>query len=144
VILVDDHLLLRVLTGTAPPALRGEEIATTTGWWWRALSPIAVRRDIEGSHSRLVAGLGAAEAGALWAALCTVGQPGSLVTMPEVVGLAPAMAYLAREEGLNRLAAEVLAAAIDRSAAIWVRTGNEGRLAGVGDRYGVDVVVTPA
>lgn len=142
-ILVDDHLLLRVLLGTAPPALAGERIATTTGWWWRALSPLAAPRAVAGAHTRTVARLTPVESEALWSTLCDVGQRGSLVAMPELVALGPAMAWLARHEGLNRLAAEALAAAMDSSAAIWVRAGNEGRLPDLSSRHGVEVVVVP-
>lgn len=142
-ILVDDHLLLRVLAGAAPPALANEPIATTSGWWWRALSPLAATRSVKGIHSRFAAALTEAEAGALWEALCVVGQPGSLVAIPELVELGPAMAWLARYEGLNRLAAEAVAAALDRSAAVWVHVGNDGQLTDMADRYGFDLVMAP-
>jgi hypothetical protein len=142
-ILVDDHYLLRALLGAAPPSIAHEPIVTTTSWWWRALSPLAAARGVPGVHSRLAAGLSQAEADALWQALCQVGQQGSLITMHELVSLGPAMAWLARVEGLNRLAAEAVAAAKDLQATIWVRTGNEGRLVELSERYGFDVIVAP-
>ena len=138
-ILLDDHLLLRVLVGDAPDELEEqsiEGIATTTAWWWRAVSPLAAARATAGRHTRTAAALTPVESDALWEALCRVGQPGSLVTMPELVALGPAMAWLARTEGLNRLAAEVVAAAADRAADVWVRRGNEGRLGKMAGRYG--------
>ena len=140
-ILVDDHLLLRVLVGVAPQDLTGESIATTTGWWWRALSPLATARSVGGQHSRFAEALSPPEAQALWETLCMVGRPGSLISMPELVELGPAMAWLARNDGLNRLTAEAIAVAMDRSATIWVRTGNEGRLVEMSTRYGIEVVV---
>lgn len=138
-ILLDDHLLLRVLVGGVPDELQErttEGIATTTAWWWRAVSPLATARATAGRHTRAVAALTPVESDALWEALCQVGQAGSLVTMPELVALGPAMAWLARTEGLNRLAAEVVAAAVDRTADVWVRRGNEGRLGEMAGRYG--------
>jgi hypothetical protein len=49
------------------------------------------------------------------------------------------MAWLARHEGLNRLAAEAVAVAIDLGAAIYTRAGNEGRLPEIAARYGIDL-----
>lgn len=144
-ILVDDHLLLRVLTGTPPPGLPAERVATTTAWWWRAVAPIAVPRTLgPGHHSRFVAGLTPAEADALWGALCQVGQAASLVHVPELVPLGPAMAWLARHEALNRLAAEAIAAAADLGAALYVRAGNEGRLPDVAARFRIECNVVPS
>jgi hypothetical protein len=142
VIIVDDHLLLRVLTGTPPAPLAGEAVLTTTGWWWRALAPVAMPRPAAGQHSRFVAGLSHSEADSLWDALCQVGQPGSLIPVPELVPLGPAMAWLARHEGLDRLAAEAVAAAMDLGAGISVRRGNEGRLPDVAPRYDIELVIS--
>lgn len=139
--LLDDHLLLAVLVGAATGFPASGDLATTTAWWWRAMSPLAAARDTAGQHSQFAARLSSTEISALWDALCQVGQPGSLVAMPELVPLGPAMAWLARTEGLNRLMAEVVAAAVDRSAAVWVRAGNEGQLEKMGDRYGFEVHV---
>jgi hypothetical protein len=140
VILVDDHLLLRTLTGTAPTGLTGEHIGTTTGWWWRAVAPIAYPpRPGAGQHSRFFAGLSRPEADVLWEALCRVGQADSHIHVAELVPLGPAMAWLARHEGLNRLAAEAVAVAMDLGAAIYVRAGNEGRLPEITARYGIDL-----
>lgn len=141
-ILLDDHLLLRALVGSVPgvlEALPPDTIATTTAWWWRAASPLAAPRTAAGQHSRWAAGLTPGELDALWEALCHVGQPGSLVRMPELVPLGPAMAWLARREGLNRLAAEVVAVAVDRSATVVVRAGNEGRLGAMALLYGFEL-----
>lgn len=136
--IVDDHLLLAALAGVAPTALRGEHLATTTAWWWRAVSPLAAPRAIAGRHSRWVASLPAAVTASLWDSLATVGQPASLIRMPELVPLGPAMAWLARTEQLNRLAAEALAAALDLEATIRVGQGNGGMLVEVAERLGVD------
>lgn len=128
--------------GRASELIADEDVATTSGWWWRALSPVASPRSTAGQHSRATAGLTAAELDALFEGLQRIGQPGSAVTIPELRPLAPAMAWLARNEGLNRLAAEVVAAAVDRSASVWVKTGNEGRLREMADRYDFDLHVT--
>jgi hypothetical protein len=142
VILVDDHLLLRAVTGSAAEELASQHIATTTSWWWRAVAPIASPpRPGAGHHSRLAAALSQPEADAVWEALCRVGQADSRIHVPELVPLGPAMAWLARHEGLNRLAAEAVAAAMDLDAAIHVRAGNEGRLPDIAARYGLDIHV---
>lgn len=49
------------------------------------------------------------------------------------------MAWLARAEGLNRLAAEAMAVALDLEAPIRVGPGNGGVLLEVAVRLGVDV-----
>lgn len=59
--------------------------------------------------------------------------------MPELVPLGPAMAFLARTENLNRLAAEATAAALDLGAPIRVTPGNGGVLLEVSGRLGIDV-----
>ncbi len=58
--------------------------------------------------------------------------------MPELVPLGPAMAWLARAEGLNRLASEALAAALDLGASIRLGPGNGGLLLEAAARVGVD------
>lgn len=138
VVIVDDHLLLAVLAGVAPASLAGERLATTTAWWWRAVAPLAAPRVIAGRHSKWVASLPGPVGDALWDSLTTVGQPASLIRIPELVPLGPAMAWLARAEGLNRLAAEAMAVALDLEAPIRVGPGNGGALLEVAVRLGVD------
>lgn len=137
-VIVDDQLLLASLAGVAPAALAGQRLGTTTAWWWRAVSPLAVPRATTGRHSTWVASLPEIVADALWESLSSVGQPGSRVGMSELVPLGPAMAWLARAEGLNRLAAEALAAALDLGASIRVGPGNGGLLLEAAVRFGVD------
>ena len=59
--------------------------------------------------------------------------------MPELVPLGPAMAFLARTENLNHLAAEATAAALDLGAPIRVAPGNGGVLLEVSGRLCIDV-----
>ncbi len=140
-VIVDDHLLLRVLTDRSPDELRGSDLITTTAWWWRVVAPLARPRAVSARHRRYVAGLGGAAAEALWETMSHVGQPGSQVHVNELVPLGPAMAWLARHEGLNRLAAEAVAAARDTGAALRVSPGNAGTLSEVAKRYDIDFAV---
>ena len=137
--LVDDHLLLRGLVGHLPPGVVRGRTMTTTGWWWRAVAPLASPPSpVVGRHRSFAAALGVDSDGVLLDALAAVGQPGSTVAIHELVPLLPAMARLARDEHLNRLHAEAVVVALVHGARVRVRRGNAGRLPEVAERFDID------
>lgn len=109
-VVVDDHLLLRVLLGEEPPALRptGGRVVTTGLWYHRLCSALAVPAVI-GTLSR---SLGSVSTDVATAALRAV------TSLPETVGLVslrelawPMGALVGGGARLNLMSLEALAAA---------------------------------
>jgi hypothetical protein len=104
VIVVDDHLALRMLTNGAL-MLDTNEVATTCSWWWQLSSRLsrphgALHRRLERHHPLLRAALTAAVAA----------LPDRLV-VPERRDLLPAMTELAARYRVDLLSAEAVIAA---------------------------------
>ena len=109
-ILIDDHLLLRVILGDEPTGLRpnGAAIATT-GLWYHRLCRALSDRAILGSMSRRLGDLDTATAGAAIAAVITLPDTIELLSLRN---LAWPMAELVHAGArLNLLSLEALAAA---------------------------------
>ncbi len=111
-IVVDDHLLLRVIlepervlsVNGAP--VDTSQVATTTMWWWRLLSAIAGNRG--GVLSRAVL---EREESVRQAAVANLRSLPRLATILDLRTLLPAIAEAASAHGLNLLAAEALVVA---------------------------------
>jgi hypothetical protein len=110
VVLVDDHLLLRVLLGDEPPALRpGPAAIATTGLWYHRLCRALTDQAVVGSLSRRLGAVDDAVAARVL---------GEVIDLPETVELVSLrtlgwpMAQLVHTGArLNLLAWEALAAA---------------------------------
>lgn len=110
VVVVDDHLLLRVLLGDEPPTLRadGESLATT-GLWYHRLSRALGDEAVVGSLSRRLGSLDRSTAAAV---------VGTVIELPDTIRLV-SLRSLAWPMGqlvhsgvrLNLLSLEALAAA---------------------------------
>ena len=125
-----------------PPELERDDLKTTTTWRWRVVNRLVnPPTPILGVHQAFVDRQGPDARSVILSALVRVGQPGARVGIHELVPLQPAMVWLAREHGLNRLQSEAVASAMSDGARICVRAGNEGRLPEVAAELGLDVVV---
>ncbi|CAN5906558.1 hypothetical protein BH23ACT2_BH23ACT2_14900 [soil metagenome] len=122
-VVVDDHLLLRILLGDEPPELRprGGRIATTGLWYHRLCRALAGSR-VTGALSRLLGGQQALGERAVR----------SVITLPDEIdlmslrALAWPMAQLVDDGArLNLLSLEALAAAIDLDAVLCLSTVDE-------------------
>ena len=104
-ILVDDHLLAKQLSGELPVATGPNDLATTCTWWWRLASAVTGSR--QGSLSRRLGADFAVDTVAVEV----------LFTLPDRVAmidrrdLVPNMARVAARYRLSLLAAEALVAA---------------------------------
>jgi len=116
-VVVDDHLLLRVLLGDEPSQLRprGGRLITT-GLWYHRLARALANPTVTGALSRSLGGVD----GQLAAAAIT-----AVIDLPETVGLAslrtlawPMARLLADGARLNLMSLEALAAAHHHGAAI--------------------------
>ena len=115
VVLVDDHLLLRLLLGDEPPSLRpaGTAIATT-GLWYHRLCRALVNEDIVGSISKQLGDVDDTIAAAVL---------GAVVDLPDTIELIslrtlgwPMGELIRTGARLNLLSLEALAAARQLSA----------------------------
>lgn len=117
VVLIDDHLLLRILLDEEPQDLRSPGTAmATTGLWYHRLCRALADQDVVGSMSRR---LGAVETHVAASALASV------IELPETVELVslrtlgwPMAELLHAGARLNLLSLEALAAARQLSAEI--------------------------
>jgi hypothetical protein len=109
-VIIDDHLLLQVLLGNEPAALRptGGELVTT-GLWYHRLCRALADRTVTGSMSRSLGDVDAHIA---------TGAVRSVVELPDTIGLVslrslgwPMAALIADGVRLNLLSLEALAAA---------------------------------
>jgi hypothetical protein len=103
VAVIDDHRLLTLLTASQPPSGR---YATTCSWWWRLTSAFAGHR--RGSLSRRLEGLDSGITSGVRQTLLTLHAHVEIVDLRLLI---PAMGALARDHGINQLAAEAIAAA---------------------------------
>lgn len=109
-VVVDDHLLLRVLLGDEPPELRpnGGRVVTTGLWYHRLCRALAVP-DVIGSLSR---SLGSVSGDVAAAALRTATSLPETVTLVSLRELAWPIALLLRDDvRLNLMSLEALAVA---------------------------------
>lgn len=109
-ILIDDHLLLRVILGDEPTGLRpnGAAIATT-GLWYHRLCRALSDRAILGSMSRRLGDLDTATAGAAIAAVITLPDTIELLSLRNLAW--PMTELVHAGARLNLLSLEALAAA---------------------------------
>lgn len=117
IVLVDDHLLLRVLLGDEPPDLRppGTAIATT-GLWYHRLCRALRGHDVVGSMSRRLGAVGDDVAARVLASVIELPETVELVSLRTLGwGMAELIHGGAR---LNLLSLEALTAARDLSAEI--------------------------
>lgn len=124
VLLVDDHLLLRVLLGDEPPALRpGGGVLATTGLWYHRLCRALVDEVVVGSMSRRLGNVDDAVAADV---------VGTVIDLPESIQLVSLrtlgwpMGDLVRVGArLNLLSLEALAAARHLSAEICLAVADD-------------------
>jgi hypothetical protein len=123
-VLLDDHLLLRVLLDDEPPALRpmGATIATT-GLWYHRLCRALADTAVIGALSRRLGDLDDAVAAVVL---------GAVIELPETIGLVslktlgwPMGELVHAGARLNLLALEALAAAIHLSADVCLAEGDQ-------------------
>lgn len=109
-ILLDDHLLLRVLLGDEPPSLRRNRAAlATTGLWYHRLCRALADTVVVGSMSRRLGGVEDAVASAVLGAVVHLPDDIELVSLRT---LGWPMGELVRAgAGLNLLSLEALASA---------------------------------
>lgn len=109
-VIVDDHLLLRILLGEEPPDLRqpGARVFTT-GLWYHRLCRAISSRTVAGAMSRMLGSADEVVAAAAVRAIASLPQTISLLSMRDV---AMPMAQLV-DQGvrLNLMSLEALAAA---------------------------------
>jgi hypothetical protein len=138
-ILIDDHLVLQVLLGNEPAALRPSGAAvSTTGLWYHRLCRALADQSITGSMSR---SLGKVDARIASAAVRAV------VELPDTIGLVslrslgwPMASLIAGGERLNLLSLEALSAAEMLDAEICLAVADENpTLLATAERRGVDV-----
>jgi len=135
-VVIDDHLLLSLLGGTAPPSVTNEArsgTVYTTGCWYYRLA-------------RAVASSGAGSLSSRFGELAQVEQAQvrqQLDDLPAGIGIlgwrtvVPVMAALRVRQQLNLLNAEALAVALPTSATVVITTASPLLRAGAGD-LGVD------
>jgi hypothetical protein len=119
---IDDHLLLDLLAGTAPDWLAAEasrsDISTTTSWYYR-VARAAEDPSERGALSRRLASLEPDDERSVRAQLLSLPDEYRLVPTRRLV---PAMAVLGATRRLNLLSAEALATAIITESTVAVRT----------------------
>jgi len=123
-ILLDDHLLLRVLLDEEPPNLRPSGAAlATTGLWYHRLCRALADTQVVGSLSRQLGGLDDAAAAQV---LATVVELPDTITLLSLRTLGWPMGELAHAGlRLNLLSLEALAAARHLSAEICLAEADE-------------------
>lgn len=115
VVLVDDHLLLRVLLDDEPPTLRpARATIATTGLWYHRLCRALAHEAVVGSMSRRLGAVDDAVAGAVLRAVIDVPDTIALVSL-RTLGW-PMGQLLRAGARLNLLSLEALAAAIQLDA----------------------------
>ncbi len=117
VVLVDDHLLLRVLLGDEPPTLRpSNTVIATTGLWYHRLCRALADEKVVGSISRQ---LGAVDDAVASAVLGTVIDLPDTIELVSLRRLSWPMGELVHSGArLNLLSLEALAAAQHLSAEV--------------------------
>lgn len=119
---IDDHLLLDVLAGTAPRWLQDGAVRsglyTTTSWYYR-IARAADDPSVRGALSGRLAALDGADEQQVRAQLLSLPEEIRLVAARRLV---PPMAILGSTRRLNFLSAEALATAILTESTIVVRT----------------------
>lgn len=137
-IVVDDTLLLAVLSGSVPPGLQdasaARELATTGSWYWR-LGRAVLDPTSSGSLSRAFAGLSEDGQQRVEAGLHTLPAEIGLVSLRRLV---PVMTVLDSGRRLNLLTAEAVASALLLDADIAVTTRSP-LLDDACDRLGIQV-----
>lgn len=118
-VLIDDHLLLRILLGDEPSDLRpsGAELATT-GLWYHRLCRALTNKTVVGSLSRQLGGVNDAVAHDVIGAVIELPETISLVSLRSLGW--PMGQLVAQGARLNLLSLEALAAARHLSAEICV------------------------
>lgn len=125
-VVVDDHLLLRILLDDEPPELRpGGEPISTTGLWYHRLCRALTDQTVRGVISKSLGDVDALTAGR---------AIGAIIELPEAIGLTSlrslgwAMAELiASGVRLNLLSLEALAAAEQLGAEICLAEADHNR-----------------
>ena len=139
-VLIDDHLLARVLVGDPPEELGlNERPVATSGLWFHRLGRAVVASPVVGSLSRRLAVDDAL--GARLAASATILPPAiDLISLRELAW--PMAQILADGERLNLLSLEALAVAEHLGAEIWLGERDQNPpLADAATRRGVTVEV---
>ena len=109
-VLVDDHLLLEVLLGREPTALRpGDARIATTGLWYHRLCRAVIDSTVVGSMSRRLSGLAPAAASAVIASVVRLPEGVEMVSL-RTLGW-PMAELLSGGLRLNLLSLEAIAAA---------------------------------
>lgn len=109
-LLVDDHLLLRILLADEPADLRPDGAAlATTGLWYHRLCRALADTAVIGSMSRQLGGVESSVAAATVAAVMELPPEIELVSLRELGW--PMAQLVAAGAGLNLLSLEALAAA---------------------------------
>ena len=109
-VLVDDHLLLAVLLGREPTALRlGDTRIATTGLWYHRLCRAVIDSTVVGSMSRRLSGLAPAAASAAIASVVRLPADIEMVSL-RTLGW-PMAEVLSGRLRLNLLSLEAIAAA---------------------------------
>lgn len=132
-VVIDDHLLLTLLAGTEPAALREamtEEAASTTGCWYYRLSRASASGTGTGSLSGEFAALEPRRRSEAQASLERLPDAIGLISLRTVV---PVMAALRVQRQLNMLAAEALAVALVTGGRPFVRVDSPLLAAGADD-----------
>jgi hypothetical protein len=124
-VVIDDHLLLDLIVGTASPAALeavGSDAVFTTGCWYYRLARAVVASTGAGSLSGQLEALGP---GARDAALESIRRLPDSVGLLSLRTVVPVMAALRVRRPLNMLNAEALAAALVAGARLRVAIGSE-------------------
>jgi hypothetical protein len=138
-ILVDDHLLLRVLLGAEPPEY-GRESGTiaTTGLWYHRLCRALADRTVVGTMSRSLGAVGEPMSSAAIGAIVRLPESIQLVSLRSLAW--PMAKLLDSGSRLNLLSLEALAAAQHLGAGIYLADIDDNPpLRAAAGRVGVDV-----
>lgn len=109
-VLVDDHILLRVLLGDEPSTLRsGQTELATTGLWYHRLCRALGNDTVVGALSRQLGGIDSAVAGEVARAVVELPEHISLISLRTLAW--PMGQLIAGGTRLNLLSLEALAAA---------------------------------
>lgn len=127
-ILLDDHLTMLVLAGAIDrQEIDDAVIATTSLWYLRLVAAVTAPPSSIRGPGRLTRLLGGLPAQNREAALARILDPEpELVVVLHPMRFAAQMARLQREQHLNLLAAEMMAAAVHHGASILVASPNAG------------------
>lgn len=139
-ILIDDHLLARVLVDDRPDELaRSNRTVATSGLWLHRLARSVVASPVVGALGRRLA-VDATLAARLATAATVLPEEVDLISLRDLSW--PMAQILADGERLNLLSLEALAAAEHLGAEIWVGESNQNPpLTGAATRRGVAVKV---